>query len=137
MLDSLVNVRGKLKFFEDVAKRYGLVINVDIEEGGVSEGVKLYRNLFFGIGEGVKNGDVSMVEALVVLWGTEKVSLSFRLFSSLFVRVSCRFSLDLSLNLDFPLAELTMMAVLSRSVAICYLSVTAIDGRCAGKGRSR
>lgn len=39
----------------------------------MSEGVRRYRELFFGVGEGVERGEKGMLEGLVVLWGTEKV----------------------------------------------------------------
>jgi hypothetical protein len=35
--------------------------------------VELYRSLFFGTGEGVEASSISILEGLVVLWGTEKV----------------------------------------------------------------
>ena len=35
--------------------------------------MELYRSLFFGTGEGVEDGSISILEAMVVLWGTEKV----------------------------------------------------------------
>jgi hypothetical protein len=73
ILDSIINIRRELKFFEDVASRYAL--NISVPPGEESQGVKLYRSLFFGTAEGVEAGSVSMVEALVVLWGTEKVCL--------------------------------------------------------------
>lgn len=71
LVDSLVNIRRELKFFEDVAARYGMDINVTEEH--VSDGVRLYRELFSAVGEALESGKVSMLEALVVLWGTEKV----------------------------------------------------------------
>jgi hypothetical protein len=71
ILDSIINVRRELKFFEDVCSRYSL--NITVPPGEESEGVKLYRTLFFGTGEGVEAGSISILEGLVVLWGTEKV----------------------------------------------------------------
>lgn len=70
IVDSLANVRRELKFFEDVAGRYGLDIDA---RGGVSEGVKRYRDLFFSTGEGIEEGKLLLVDGLVLLWGTEKV----------------------------------------------------------------
>jgi hypothetical protein len=81
LLDSIVNIRRELKFFEDVASRYGL--NIDVSPGEESQGVELYRNLFFGTAEGVERGDVSMLEGLAVLWGTEKVCSPLSLFPNL------------------------------------------------------
>jgi hypothetical protein len=75
IVDSLVNIRRELKFFGDVASRYDL--NVNVSPGEESEGVKLYRDLFFGTAEGVENGSVSLLEGVVVLWGTEKVGPFF------------------------------------------------------------
>jgi hypothetical protein len=69
LVDSLSNIRRELKFFEDVAARYGL--KVEAEE--VGEGVRRYRELFFSVGEGIERGERSLLEGLVVLWGTEKV----------------------------------------------------------------
>jgi hypothetical protein len=77
IVDSVVNIRRELKFFEDVAGRYSL--NINVFPGDESEGVKLYRDLFFGIGEGVERGSVSLLEGVVVLWGTEKVVCPFPL----------------------------------------------------------
>jgi hypothetical protein len=71
ILSSLTNIRRELKFFEDVSSRYSL--NINVSPGEESEGVKLYRTLFFGTGEGVEAGSISILEGLVVLWGTEKV----------------------------------------------------------------
>lgn len=87
LLDSINNVRRELKFFEDVAQRYELDINA--EEEDVSEGVKLYRELFFETGEAVEAGRVGMLEGLVLLWGTEKVCLLLSSIpSSLFLAVT-------------------------------------------------
>ena len=77
VLESLVNIRRELKFFGDVAERYGL--DIEVTPGDESQGVRLYRDLFFGVGKGVEAGSVSMLEGLVVLWGTEKVLLSLPL----------------------------------------------------------
>lgn len=63
-LDALNNVWRELKFFGDVAREYGLDITAREEE---EEGVKGYRRLFD------ETGGKSMAEALVLLWGTEKV----------------------------------------------------------------
>jgi hypothetical protein len=78
LIGSITNVRRELKFFEDVAGRYGL----DIEAREVGEGVRRYRELFFGVGEGVESGQKGMLEGLVVLWGTEKVCLPVSPFRS-------------------------------------------------------
>jgi hypothetical protein len=78
IIDSISNVRRELKFFEDVAARYGLDISAADEKGkeeNVSEGVKGYRELFNGIGEKIEAGKLDIQAGLVLLWGTEKVSL--------------------------------------------------------------
>lgn len=78
IIDSISNVRRELKFFEDVAARYGLDISAADEQGkeeNVSEGVKGYRELFNGIGEKIEAGKLDIQAGLVLLWGTEKVSL--------------------------------------------------------------
>lgn len=68
VLDAVNNVRRELKFFEDVAGRYGLVIDAEV----VSEGVKGYRELFEGLGVKVTSGErEEVLEGLVLLWGTE------------------------------------------------------------------
>jgi hypothetical protein len=71
ILDSIINIRRELKFFEDVASRYAL--NITVPPGEESQGVELYRSLFFGTAEGVEADSVSILEGMVVLWGTEKV----------------------------------------------------------------
>jgi len=71
LIDSITNVRRELKFFEDVAGRYGL--KLEAEE--VSEGVKRYRDLFFSVGEGIERHEQGIISGLVVLWGTEKCYL--------------------------------------------------------------
>jgi len=58
----LNNVRKALKFFEDIAERYGL--HIDVEE---SDGVKGKKDLFEHYGK------KEIIEMLVLLWGTEKV----------------------------------------------------------------
>lgn len=81
ILSSITNVRRELKFFEDVAKRYELdissgstsSISKDENDLGVSEGVTLYRKLFFEVGEAVEIGTMGMLEGMVLLWGTEVV----------------------------------------------------------------
>jgi len=81
ILSSITNVRRELKFFEDVASRYNLnissssssSISKDENDPGVSEGVKLYRKLFFEVGEAVESGTMGMLEGMVLLWGTEVV----------------------------------------------------------------
>ncbi len=72
LVEALVNIRRELKFFESVAGRWGLDLDVGVEEG---EGVRSYKQLFGDVGEGVERGVVPLVEGLVLLWGTEKVSL--------------------------------------------------------------
>ncbi|KAK0128844.1 hypothetical protein ONS95_000792 [Cadophora gregata] len=82
LLSSINNVRRELKFFEDVATRYDLDISSPStssivkddevqEKEGVSEGVRMYRKLFFEVGEAVESGKMGMLEGLVLLWGTE------------------------------------------------------------------
>jgi hypothetical protein len=71
LIDSITNVRRELKFFEDVASRYGL----QLEAMEVSEGVKRYRELFFTVGEGIERHELGIINGLVVLWGTEKCYL--------------------------------------------------------------
>lgn len=73
IVDSLTNIRRELKFFEDVAQRYGL--SIEVPEAEVSEGVKAYRELFAEMSEGLEAGTVEMLDAMAVLWGTEKVCL--------------------------------------------------------------
>ena len=74
ILSSINNVRRELKFFEDVAQRYNL--DISSTEKRFSEGVELYRNLFFETGEAVEAGRLGLLEGLVLLWGTEVVRLS-------------------------------------------------------------
>lgn len=62
-------MRRELKFFEDVAAKYGL----ELEAEEVSEGVRLYRELFFGTAESIERHKLDFITGLVVLWGTEKV----------------------------------------------------------------
>jgi hypothetical protein len=69
LIDSITNVRRELKFFEDVASRYGL----KLEAKEVSEGVRRYRELFFSVGEEIERHKREMLDGLIVLWGTEKV----------------------------------------------------------------
>lgn len=52
----------------NVASRYGL--KLEAEE--VSEGVRRYRELFFGVGEEIEGHKREMLDGLIVLWGTEK-----------------------------------------------------------------
>lgn len=66
-LDALVNVRRELKFFEDVSQRYELDLSAKKE----SVGVKRYKELFVECSRVV--GRTMMLEAMVLLWGTEKV----------------------------------------------------------------
>lgn len=74
LIDAIANVRRELKFFEDVASRYGLRLDVNGEEE-VSEGVRRYRKLFFGAGEEIERHKLEFLDGLVVLWGTEKCYL--------------------------------------------------------------
>jgi hypothetical protein len=69
LLDALTNVRRELKFFEEVASRYDLNISATEE----SEGVQGYKRLF----EQTSQKSLHLLEALVLLWGTEKVSPPF------------------------------------------------------------
>jgi hypothetical protein len=73
LIDTLTNIRRELKFFESVAKKYSLHINAS--EDRVSDGVKGYRELFFGTGEGIEKREVRLFDGLVLLWGTEIVRL--------------------------------------------------------------
>jgi hypothetical protein len=77
LIEAITNVRRELKFFEDVAGRYGL----KLEAQEVGKGVKMYRALFNAVGEGVEKGERGVIDGLVLLWGTEKVGLFY--FSSL------------------------------------------------------
>ena len=70
-MDALTNIRRELRFFEDVAARYGL----DLTAAEVSEGVTRYRELFRSVGEDVERGKRGFLHGLVLLWGTEKVRL--------------------------------------------------------------
>ncbi|KAH6678614.1 transcription regulator PAB1642 [Halenospora varia] len=69
-LDALVNVRRELKFFEDVSQRYELDLSAKKE----SVGVKRYKELFVECSRVV--GRTMMLEAMVLLWGTEKCYLT-------------------------------------------------------------
>ncbi|KAG0649967.1 putative transcription factor [Hyphodiscus hymeniophilus] len=80
LIGSIANVRRELKFFEDTASRYGL----ELEAEEVSEGVRRYRELFFGIGEGIERGETGLLEGLVVLWGTEKCYLEAWIYAKSF-----------------------------------------------------
>jgi hypothetical protein len=71
IVDSLTNIRLELRFFEQVAKKYGLDINAREEEA--SEAVKEYRELFFSTGEGIEAAKLPLLDGLVLLWATEKV----------------------------------------------------------------
>lgn len=71
LIEAITNVRRELKFFEDVAGRYELSLEVQ----KVGNGVRMYRNLFNAVGEGVEKGERGVIEGLVLLWGTEKVYL--------------------------------------------------------------
>jgi hypothetical protein len=71
IVDSLTNIRLELRFFEHVAKKYGLDINA--REGEASEAVKGYRELFFSTGEGIEAAKLPLLDGLVLLWATEKV----------------------------------------------------------------
>lgn len=72
LIDAITNVRRELGFFEEVAARYGL----QLEVGEVSAGVSMYRDLFNGVGEGIEKGERGILDGLVLLWGTEKVGVS-------------------------------------------------------------
>jgi hypothetical protein len=71
LIESIVNVRRELKFFEGVGGQFGLLVGV--EEGSESDGVRGYRELFEDVAGAVEHGDGHVLEGLVVLWGTEKV----------------------------------------------------------------
>jgi hypothetical protein len=107
LVDALVNIRRELKFFEDVAGRYGLDINIPVDD--VSEGVRAYRALFAEMGEGVEARTFDFVEALVLLWGTEKVCHATLEFS--FSPLSACSSIH---SISFSLAT-----VRNRQVAMC------------------
>jgi thiaminase len=77
IIDSLVNIRRELKFFEGVAQKYGLDVNAKAEE--VSDGVNEYRQLFFSTGQGIEAGRLSLLDGMMLLWATEKVSPVFLL----------------------------------------------------------
>ena len=66
-----------MKFFEDVAQRYGLQLEAEMVEMGVAR----YRKLFFDTGEAIEKGEEGVLMGLVLLWGTEKVGVFFFLFS--------------------------------------------------------
>jgi hypothetical protein len=91
IIDSITNVRRELKFFEDVAGRYEL----DVEGRETSQGVKLYRALFFETGEAIEAGKLPFVDGLVLLWATEKVFILSSLFPLCFVISACCFALRL------------------------------------------
>lgn len=71
LIDAITNVRRELKFFEDVARRYGLKLEV----ATVQRGVQMYRALFGKVGEEIERGERGVLDGLVLLWGTEKVYL--------------------------------------------------------------
>lgn len=71
LIDSITNVRRELKFFEEVAAKYGLQLQAE----EVSHGVQRYRNLFFSVGEAIERHEQGIIDGLVVLWGTEKCYL--------------------------------------------------------------
>ena len=84
LIDTITNIRRELKFFEQVAAKYGLQLE-PTDADGVSEGVQRYRDLFFRTAEGIERQEKSMLEGLVVLWGTEKCYLeAWRYAASLF-----------------------------------------------------
>jgi hypothetical protein len=71
VLEAINNIRQELKFFEDVAVRYGL----NLEATVVSAGVQSYRAIFAEVGEGVEKNTHGILEGIVLLWGTEKCYL--------------------------------------------------------------
>lgn len=71
ILEAINNIRQELKFFEDVANRYGL----NLEAKMVSEGVNTYRALFKEIGEGIEKDEKGILDGVVLLWATEKCYL--------------------------------------------------------------
>lgn len=82
IVDSLTNIRLELRFFEHVAKKYGLDINA--REGEASEAVKGYRELFFSTGEGIEAAKLPLLDGLVLLWATEKCYLEAWTYASSF-----------------------------------------------------
>ncbi|KAH8775888.1 hypothetical protein BGZ57DRAFT_981673 [Hyaloscypha finlandica] len=82
IVDSLTNIRLELRFFEQVATKYGLDINAREEEA--SEGVKGYRELFFSTGEGIEAAKLPLLDGLVLLWATEKCYLEAWTYASSF-----------------------------------------------------
>ena len=75
-------MRREVKFFEDVARRYGS----SLEAEGVSEGVRRYRELFFCVGEGVEKGERGGAGGNYGSLGDGEGSLVFRCLSlSLFL----------------------------------------------------
>jgi len=71
VLDAIHNIHEELKFFEDVAGRYGL----NLEASVVSAGVQGYRDIFTDVGEGIENNTHGILDGIVLLWGTEKCYL--------------------------------------------------------------
>jgi thiaminase len=80
ILESVNNIRQELKFFEDVARRYGLGLEASV----VSPGVKSYHTLFSDMGEGIEKDSHGILEGLVLLWGTEKCYLDAWTYASTF-----------------------------------------------------
>jgi thiaminase len=80
ILDAINNIRRELKFFEDVAHRYGL----NLEASVVSVGVQKYRSLFSDIGDGIEKDTHSVLDGVLFLWGTERSYLDAWTYASMF-----------------------------------------------------
>jgi thiaminase len=80
IVDAVTNIRRELKFFEDVARRYGL----DIEANVVSPGAQSYQRLFSEIGEGIEEDTHGIIDGLALLWATEKCYLESWTYASTF-----------------------------------------------------
>ncbi|TVY42191.1 hypothetical protein LOCC1_G006143, partial [Lachnellula occidentalis] len=78
LLDALNNVRRELKFFEDVAARYGFDLDVCVREGE-GGGVAGYKRLFEDVGR------KGVLEGMVLLWGTEKCYLEAWRYAATFL----------------------------------------------------
>lgn len=84
IIEAITNIRQELKFFEDVAQRYGLALEASV----VSRGVQSYRALFTDIGEGIEKDTHGLLSGMVLLWGTEKCYLEAWKYASTFSSMS-------------------------------------------------
>jgi thiaminase len=80
VLEAVNNIRQELKFFEDVASRYGLNLEAEV----VSAGVQSYRALFQDIGEGIEKDTHGVLAGVVLLWATERCYLDAWTYASTF-----------------------------------------------------